>query len=219
MIQFLISRVGSCLLANKFVYPSGSKVVVGTQLGILSIFNRSKGWGDCVDRVPGHPSSIDALCPLPSSYPSSHSTILTGSSDGLLRAVQLLPTKLLGVIADHGEFPIERIAVDKAGEGRWVGSVGHEDVLRLTDLKEVFEDEDREEGGEGGKGGVGEVEEDGERGEEVEREDEQEVSASEESNAPKEKKRKRKKDKDILSGRAKRGRNQVDVEPSFFSGL
>lgn len=219
MIQFLISRVGSCLLANKFVYPSGSKVVVGTQLGILSIFNRSKGWGDCVDRVPGHPSSIDALCPLPSSYPSSHSTILTGSSDGLLRAVQLLPTKLLGVIADHGEFPIERIAVDKAGEGRWVGSVGHEDVLRLTDLKEVFEDEDREEGGEGGKGGVGEVEEDGERGEEVEREDEQEVSASEESNAPKEKKRKRKKDKDILSGRAKRGRNQVDVEPSFFSDL
>lgn len=219
MIQFLISRVGSFLLANKFVYPSGSKVVVGTQLGILSIFNRSKGWGDCVDRVPGHPSSIDALCPLPSSYPSSHSTILTGSSDGLLRAVQLLPTKLLGVIADHGEFPIERIAVDKAGEGRWVGSVGHEDVLRLTDLKEVFEDEDREEGGEGGKGGVGEVEEDGERGEEVEREDEQEVSASEESNAPKEKKRKRKKDKDILSGRAKRGRNQVDVEPSFFSGL
>ena len=219
MIQFLISRVGSCLLANKFVYPSGSKVVVGTQLGILSIFNRSKGWGDCVDRVPGHPSSIDALCPLPSSYPSSHSTILTGSSDGLLRAVQLLPTKLLGVIADHGEFPIERIAVDKAGEGRWVGSVGHEDVLRLTDLKEVFEDEDREEGGEGGKGGVGEVEEDGERGEEVEREDEQEVSASEESNAPQEKKRKRKKDKDILSGRAKRGRNQVDVEPSFFSGL
>ena len=219
MIQFLISRVGSCLLANKFVCPSGSKVVVGTQLGILSIFNRSKGWGDCVDRVPGHPSSIDALCPLPSSYPSSHSTILTGSSDGLLRAVQLLPTKLLGVIADHGEFPIERIAVDKAGEGRWVGCVGHEDVLRLTDLKEVFEDEDREEGGEGGKGGVGEVEEDGERGEEVEREDEQEVSASEESNAPKEKKRKRKKDKDILSGRAKRGRNQVDVEPSFFSGL
>ena len=33
---------------------SGSKVVVGTQLGILSIFNRNKGWGDCVDRVPGY---------------------------------------------------------------------------------------------------------------------------------------------------------------------
>jgi len=31
-----------------------SKFVVGTQLGILSIFNRSSGWGDCVDRVPGY---------------------------------------------------------------------------------------------------------------------------------------------------------------------
>lgn len=88
-----------------------------------------------------HPHSIDALCNLPSSYPSSHSTILTGSSDGLLRAVQLFPTKLLGVVADHGEFPIERIAVDMGGEGHWVGSVGHDEVLRLTDLREVLEDE------------------------------------------------------------------------------
>lgn len=32
---------------------SGTKVVVGTQLGVLSIFNRSHGWGDCVDRVLG----------------------------------------------------------------------------------------------------------------------------------------------------------------------
>ncbi|TFY75075.1 hypothetical protein EWM64_g8939 [Hericium alpestre] len=31
----------------------GTKAVVGTQLGILSIFNRKKGWGDCVDRVTG----------------------------------------------------------------------------------------------------------------------------------------------------------------------
>lgn len=32
----------------------GQKTVVGTQIGILSIFNRSSGWGDCVDRVPGY---------------------------------------------------------------------------------------------------------------------------------------------------------------------
>ena len=31
----------------------GEKTVVGTQQGVLSIFNRSSGWGDCVDRVPG----------------------------------------------------------------------------------------------------------------------------------------------------------------------
>ncbi|KAM5545918.1 hypothetical protein V8D89_000044 [Ganoderma adspersum] len=131
----------------------GQKVVVGTQLGILSVFNRKSGWGDCVDRIPGHPQSIDALCAIPSRYPNAQSTLLTGSSDGLLRAVQLFPTKMLGVVADHGEFPIERIAVDMNGEGRWVGSVGHEEVLKLTDLQEVFadddDDEDNDEEGEG----------------------------------------------------------------------
>jgi len=122
----------------------GEKYVVGTQMGILSIFNRSSGWGDCVDRVPGHPHSVDALCTLPSSFSTSHSTILTGSSDGLLRVVQLFPTKLVGAIADHGEFPIERIAVDMDGEGRWVGSVGHDEALHLTDLQEVLEDDEEE---------------------------------------------------------------------------
>ncbi|KAK7042385.1 succinate-semialdehyde dehydrogenase [Favolaschia claudopus] len=102
---------------------AGAKVVVGTQLGILSIFNRSSGYADCVDRVPGHPSSIDALCSLPSDFiesagsPGMENTVLTGSSDGLVRAVQVLPTRLVGVVSDHGELPIERLAVG-GGTGR-----------------------------------------------------------------------------------------------------
>jgi len=93
-----------------------TKIVVGTQLGILSVFNRSSGWGDCVDRIPGHPHSVDGLCALPASLPNvDHSSvILTGSSDGFVRAVSVFPTKLQGVVADHGEWPVERIAV---GEG------------------------------------------------------------------------------------------------------
>ena len=38
---------------HELVYR-GTKVVVGTQIGVLSIFNRNSGWGDCVDRVPGY---------------------------------------------------------------------------------------------------------------------------------------------------------------------
>ncbi|KAJ6588422.1 WD40-repeat-containing domain protein [Mycena capillaripes] len=105
-------------LLSATTIKGGAKVVVGTQLGILSIFNRSSGYGDCVDRVPGHPSSIDALCALPpsflesaASFPGMENTVLTGSSDGLVRAVQVLPTRLVGVVADHGELPIERLAV------------------------------------------------------------------------------------------------------------
>lgn len=106
------------------------------------------------------------------------STVLTGSSDGYVRAVQILPTKLLGVVADHGEFPVERVAVGEgegvpadedaaddtkvrsvvdADEGAeeeeglsrgkrwWVGSVGHDDVLRLTDLGRFFKESAKDE--------------------------------------------------------------------------
>ncbi|OSX57398.1 hypothetical protein POSPLADRAFT_1185890 [Postia placenta MAD-698-R-SB12] len=217
----------------------GQKFAVGTQLGILSIFNRRNGWGDCVDRIPGHPHSIDTLCNIPSSYPSSHSTILTGSSDGILRAVQLFPTKLLGVVADHGEFPIECVAVDRGGEGRWVGSAGHEEVLKLTDLKEVFEDEDgKEDEDEDGKDGTEGEDDEGEAEdtdtaepamedasqEEAEEPHEEGEDAAEESSEddvePEEKKRKRKQDKDPLQlVKRKKGRNEIDAERSFFADL
>jgi hypothetical protein len=150
--------------------------------------------------------------------------------------VQLLPTKLIGVIADHGEFPIEKIAVDRGGEGRWVGSAGHEEVLRLTDLKAVFADEGEEGEGEG----------EGEEKQESDLDDDGSSSAarsasdrdrtprnsaaprSEDDNGsdddnqadePKQKKRKRKQGKDVLAGRKKKGRDHVDADPSFFSAL
>jgi len=40
-------------------YHRDTKIVVGTQLGMLSVFNRSSGWGDCVDRIPGF---VDSPC-------------------------------------------------------------------------------------------------------------------------------------------------------------
>lgn len=171
-----------------------------------------------------HPHSVDALCALPSSYPSSHSTILTGSSDGLIRVVQLLPTKLLGVVTDHGDYPVERIIIDRAGEGRWVGSIGHEDVLKLTDLKDIFEDEDdvEGEGSEDVDGGnepldiaVPKLMEEGKQT--VEEPDSDEPEFKEDA---KSKKRKKDRTKDPLAKkRGKKGRNQVITDPSFFSGL
>ncbi|PPQ92493.1 hypothetical protein CVT25_010326 [Psilocybe cyanescens] len=257
---------------------SGSKFVVGTQLGILSIFNRSSGWGDCVDRIPGHPMSVDALCALPPDIPGvdTTSTILTGSSDGMVRAVQILPTKLLGVVADHGDWPIERISVG-GGLGQltiepqersshehiksnktdgdnehgpqqcrwWVGSVGHEEVLRMTDLVGFFHDN---EGDESVKGALGiEVSgndsdiEDSDSGEEEEGKRTQEQlnalapaaveideeggddSADEsdsESDAPPPPKRKRKQENEpVMVVKKKKGKNNVEIEPSFFDEL
>lgn len=257
-----------------------SKIVVGTQLGILSIFNRSKGWGDCVDRVPGHPLSIDALCNLPPGLPNVDptSTVLTGSSDGYVRAVQILPTKLLGVVADHGEWPIERIAVgggvgsqltsgyeeDSAGKkdgtqnrvGQemdidqmevlnenqsrsskwWVGSVGHEDLLRMTDLEGFFldqsedkelkgalgvtneneqSDEDEEMDVLGNDGGHPEVDGSGSSSSGESSED----SEASDGETPQAKQRKRKIEQKPLDVDKPKGRNEIDVENAFFDEL
>ncbi|KAH7106866.1 WD40 repeat-like protein [Auriculariales sp. MPI-PUGE-AT-0066] len=177
----------------------GQKVVVGTQLGILSIFNRKSGWGDCVDRVPGHPQSIDALVEL------TADVILTGSSDGLVRAVQILPSKLLGAVADHGEFPIERLALDR--NKHWLASASHDDVVKLTDVKDILEDSDDEnEEGEGQSEGGS-----------VEDEDDSDSDAPPATEAQRSGKRKKKnKEK---PGEAKRSNSGTKAAKDFFSEL
>ncbi|KAG9094058.1 WD repeat-containing protein jip5 [Ceratobasidium sp. 370] len=130
--------------------------------------------------IKGHPHSVDALAAL------TPDVIVTGSSDGLVRVVQLFPHKLLGVIADHGTFPIERLKTDR--NGAWLGSASHDDVLKMTDVRDALVDSD-EESEEGEKdsndeSGVGEevggsVDEDSSEGEgeRVEEEDEGEAVA------------------------------------------
>lgn len=48
----------------------------------------------------------------------------------------------VGVIASHGDFPIERIKLDR--NRRWLGSVSHDETLKLTDVADLFEDSDDE---------------------------------------------------------------------------
>jgi WD40 repeat protein len=112
-----------------------TKLVVGTQLGILSLWAPTRGLLDHVDRIPGHPASVDAMCTL------DHDTVLTGSSDGLVRVVQILPHKLLGIVADHGGLPVERLA----RKDNWLASVGHGAEVKLTDLSALLEDDDNDE--------------------------------------------------------------------------
>ena len=50
-------------------------------------------------------------------------------SDGLVRAVQLLPNSLLGVLGGHDGFPVE--ALGWSAGRKMLGSVSHDEYIRL----------------------------------------------------------------------------------------
>ena len=41
-------------------------------------------------------------------------TVLSGCQDGLIRVIGILPNKMLGVVGEHGEYPVERLALSGA---------------------------------------------------------------------------------------------------------
>ena len=81
-----------CTMAKGF-----SKIVVGSQEGVMNLFS----WGhfeDCSDRHrTGHPDSIDCMV----SY--SDSQVVTGCGDGVVRLVSVLPNRVQAEIGHMGE--------------------------------------------------------------------------------------------------------------------
>ena len=67
-------------------------------------------------------------------------TIITGSSDGLLRVGQILPDKLLGVIVDHNGFPVEELQFER--NRLLIGSVSHDEMIRLWDVSFLLNDDE-----------------------------------------------------------------------------
>jgi hypothetical protein len=115
------------------VVKNGKKVVCGSQSGVLAIWSWGY-WNDCSDRFPGHPESVDALVAF------DEDTIITGSSDGALRIINILPNKLLGVLGEHEEdMPVERLAL--AGDKSLLASMSHDACVKLWDMS-ILQDDD-----------------------------------------------------------------------------
>jgi hypothetical protein len=130
----------SCLRRAVAVVKHGKKVVCGSQSGVLALWSWGY-WNDCSDRFPGHPESVDALMKF------DEDTVITGSSDGLLRVVNILPNKLIGVLGAHAdELPIERLAL--SGDRAVLASTAHDSCVKLWDLSILQEDEGGEDSSE-----------------------------------------------------------------------
>ncbi|XP_052204631.1 WD repeat-containing protein 55 [Diospyros lotus] len=113
-------------LLSVVIMKNGRKVICGTQTGTLLLYS----WGffkDCSDRfVDLSGNSVDALLKL------DEDRVITGSENGLISLVGILPSKILQPIAEHSEYPIERLAFSH--DKRFLGSISHDQTLKLWDM-------------------------------------------------------------------------------------
>ncbi|CAN4089098.1 unnamed protein product [Withania somnifera] len=119
-------------LLSVVIMKNGRKVICGTQSGTLLLYS----WGffkDCSDRfVDLSPNSVDALLKL------DEDRVITGSENGIISLVGILPNKIIQPIAEHSEFPVECLAFSH--DRKYLGSASHDHLLKLWDLNELLQD-------------------------------------------------------------------------------
>mmetsp|Transcript_25549 Transcript_25549/g.71456 ORF Transcript_25549/g.71456 Transcript_25549/m.71456 type:complete len:381 (+) Transcript_25549:169-1311(+) len=123
-------------LLSVVVVKDGKKVVCGSQEGALFLYSWGY-WNDCSDRFPGHPNSIDAMVKF------DEDTIITGSSDGIIRIINILPNKLLGVVGEHADYPVECVAL--SGDRKLLASASHDNTVKIWDIAFLQEEGSDEE--------------------------------------------------------------------------
>lgn len=125
-------------LLSLTIVKNDTKLLLGTQEGNIEIFNIGE-WEDTFNRFTGHPDCVDTMLKI------DEDTILTGSSDGMMRVISILPNKFLGVLGGHDDFPIH--TMKWSGNRQFIASASV-DCVRLWNSKILTEDDDDEDGDE-----------------------------------------------------------------------
>ncbi|XP_068642871.1 WD repeat-containing protein 55-like [Aristolochia californica] len=116
-------------LLSIVIMKNGRKVVCGTQTGALLLYSWGyfQDWSDC---FRGPSTSIDALLKL------DEDTLISGSEDGVIRLMGILPNRIIQPIAEHSEYPVERLAFSH--DRKFLGSISHDQMLKLWNLEELL---------------------------------------------------------------------------------
>ena len=71
-------------------------------------------------------------------------TIVTGSSDGLIRILSVQPNKVIGILGEHVQgLPVEKIDIDATSQS--LLSLSHSNTVKVWGIKDLLEDNDSEE--------------------------------------------------------------------------
>jgi WD repeat-containing protein 55 len=142
------SRKSEDEMLSMCLLKGGNAVVTGTQEGVLLVWKwgrwntQAPDWDEYLDapeRFRGHPQSIDALLAV------DDDTIITGSSDGLIRLLTIKPNKLVGILGEHSDFPIECLAWSR--DKRLLASASHDNTVKFWDTGYLFDEDDDEDEG------------------------------------------------------------------------
>ena len=116
--------------------PNKKRILCGTQSGAIQAFDWG-AWGEPVHTYRGHPNSVEAIVVV------DNNTIITGSSDGLIRVVQVSPHKIIGVLGDHEDMPVERLYVNS--KKTLLLSTSHDEMVHFWDVRMMYEEADEDE--------------------------------------------------------------------------
>ncbi|KAJ6867313.1 WD repeat-containing protein 55-like [Populus alba x Populus x berolinensis] len=118
-------------LLSVVIMKNGRKVICGTQNGTLLLYS----WGffkDCSDRFTAlSPNSIDSLLKL------DEDRVITGSENGLISLIGILPNRVIQPLAEHSEYPIECLAFSH--DRKYLGSISHDQLLKMWDLDDLLQ--------------------------------------------------------------------------------
>ncbi|KAI4320340.1 hypothetical protein MLD38_033835 [Melastoma candidum] len=118
-------------LLSVVILKNGRKVVCSAQTGTLLLYS----WGffkDCSDRfVDLSPNSVDTMLKL------DEDRIITGSENGMINLVGILPNRIIQPIAEHSEYPVEGLAFSH--DRKYLGSISHDQTLKLWDLEDLLQ--------------------------------------------------------------------------------
>ncbi|KAJ8348319.1 hypothetical protein SKAU_G00269080 [Synaphobranchus kaupii] len=121
----LLSEFQSGDLTSVAIMKRGRKVVCGSSEGTVYIFNWN-GFGATSDRFAIRAESVDCIVPI------TDSILCVASMDGVIRAINLLPNRVLGSVGQHPGEPVEQIA--RSRDTRFLASCAHDQLVKFWDV-------------------------------------------------------------------------------------
>lgn len=121
----LLSEYQDGDLTSIALMKRGKKVACGSSEGTIYLFNWD-GFGATSDRFAVKAESIDCMIPI------TDNIVCTGSMDGVIRAINILPNRVIGSVGQHPGEPIEQLA--RSPNGRFLASCAHDQRVKFWDV-------------------------------------------------------------------------------------